>query len=235
MNKLKLLVGIVLLFCVGAFAGVLGTGAYFSHRFEHFTRGGHRPPITRLLMERLTYRLNLTKSQQAEVRRIMEQTRIKLQDLREKYQPEMEAVIENGLQSVKQDLNEEQRTKIDEMYSKLKARWQEREAAHERGDHRTPRESFDRLEAALGLTEVQQAKARQIIQDGAKDRHEIIRKYRERGHVLERSLRHEIQENRDSVERRLSAVLTKDQMEKYRHFEKEESGRAAARSRQVLR
>jgi len=225
MNKLKLLVGILLLFCVGAFAGVLGTGAYFTHRFEHFTRGGRRPPITRLLMERLTYRLNLTTSQQAEVRQIMDQTRIKLRDLRVKYQPEMEAVIENGLQSVKENLNEEQKKKIDEMYSKLKARWQEREAARERGVVRTPRESFDRIAAALGLTEVQQAKVRQIIQDGAKDRHEIIRKYRERGHALERSLRDEIQENRDSVERRLSAVLTEDQMEKYRHFEKEESRR----------
>lgn len=225
MNKLKLLVGIVLLFCVGAFAGVLGTGAYFTHRFEHFTRGGRRPPITRLLMKRLTYRLNLTTSQQAEVRQIMDQTRLKLHNLRKKYQPEMEAVIENGLQSVKEDLNEEQKKKIDEMYSKLKARWRAREAAREKNVRRTPRESFDRLETDLGLTEVQQAKVRRIIQDGAKDRHEIIRKYRERGHVLERSLRDEIQKNRDAVEKSLAAVLTKDQMEKYRQFEREESRR----------
>jgi Spy/CpxP family protein refolding chaperone len=225
MNKLKLLAGIVLLFCVGAFAGVLGTGAYFAHRFERFTGSGHRPPLARLLIERLTYKLDLTKTQEAEVREIIDQTRLKLHDLREKYQPEMEALIESSLQSVKEKLNGEQRTKIDEMYTKLKNRWRAREGAHEIAAPRTPLESFDRFKAALGLTETQQAKVRQIIEDSFKDRHEIIRKYRKQGHVLERSLRQEIKENRDSVEKRLAKVLMKDQMEKYRQFEKEQPQR----------
>jgi len=225
MNKLKLLAGIMLLFCVGAFAGVLGTGAYFTHRFEHFTRGGHRPPLARLLMERLTHKLDLTKTQKDEVINIIEQTRIKLHDLRGKYQPEMESIIESGLQSVKEKLNDEQRQKIDEIYTKLKERWREREASHEMEARRTPGEYFDRLKAALGLSEAQQAKVHEIIQDGIQGRHEIVRKYRKQSHALERSLRQEIKENRNSVEKRLTAVLKKDQMEKYREFEKKQPRR----------
>lgn len=225
MNKLKLLAGIVLLFCVGVFAGALGTGAYFAHRFERFTGSGHHPPIARLLMERLTYKMDLTKIQQAKVREIIDQTRLNLHNLREKYQPEMEAVIEDGLQSVKEYLNDEQRKRIDKMYTKLKDRWREREASHEKAARRTPLESFDRLEAALGLTETQQAEVRQIIEDSSKNRREIIRKYREQGHVLERSLRQEMKQSRDSVEKRLAKVLMKDQMEKYRQFKKEQPQR----------
>ncbi len=222
MNKLKLLAGITLLFCVGVFVGILGTGAHFTHKFERFTRGGHRPPIARLLMERLTRKLDLTKTQQAEVLEITEQTRLKLHDLRGKYEPEMEAILESSLQSVKEKLNDTQRKKIDEMYRKLKERWREREVSHEMAARGTPRESFDRLKAALGLTEIQQSKVRQMIEDGIKDRNQIIRKYREQGHLLKRSLRRDIRENRKSVEERLAAVLTKDQMEKYRQFEKQQ-------------
>jgi hypothetical protein len=222
MNKLKLSVGILLIFCVGAFAGVLGTGAYFTHRFEHFTRGGHRPPLARLLMERLTYKLDLTEAQQADLREITEQTRLKLHDLRAKYEPEMEAVLESSLQSVKEKLNDDQRKKIDEMYTKLKARWHERETSREMAARGTPGESFDRLKTDLGLTEVQQTKVPQIIEDGIKERHEIIRKYRDQGRLLERSLRRDMREHRESVERRLAAVLTKDQMEKYLQFEKQQ-------------
>jgi hypothetical protein len=225
MNKLKLFAGIMLLFCVGAFAGALGTGAYFTHRFERFTRGEHHPPLARLLMERLTHNLDLTKAQNDEVINIIEQTRIKLHDLRGKYQPEMESIIESGLQSVKEKLNDEQRRKIDKMYTKLKDRWREREASRETATRRTPGEYFDRLKAALGLSEAQQAKVHEIIQGGIQDRHEMVRNYRKQGHVLERSLRQEIKENRNSVDKSLAAVLTKDQMEKYRQFEKEQPRR----------
>lgn len=222
MNKLKLIAGIVLIFCVGAFAGALGTGAYFTHRFERFARPGHHPPIARLLMERLTYKLDLTRSQQAEVRAILDQTRIKLHDLRNKYQPEMEAIIESSLQLAKEKLNAEQKKKIDEMYAKLKKRWRDREASRKVAARTTPRESLEQLKATLGLTEAQQAKVRQIIQDSIKERHQIIRKYRKRGRVLEGFMRQEILENRKMVGKRLASVLNKDQMEKYLEFEKKQ-------------
>lgn len=220
MNKLKLIAGILLIFCVGTFAGVLGTGAYFTHRIERFARPGHRPPIARLLMKRLTHKLDLTETQQAEVREIVNQTRVKLHDLRGKYLPEMEAIIESNLKLVKEKLNAEQKKKIDEMYTKLKERWRDREASRGMTAHRTPRESVEQLKTVLGLTEAQQVKVRQIIQDGIKNRHEIVRKYRKRGRVLEGFLRQEIQESRNMEGKRLASVLTKNQMDKYMEFEK---------------
>jgi Spy/CpxP family protein refolding chaperone len=222
MNKFKLSVGIILIFCVGAFVGVLGTGAYFTHRFEHFTRGGHRPPIARLLMKRLTHKLDLTKAQQDQLLDTIEQTRIKLQDLREKYQPEMESIIESGIRSVKEHLTDSQKKELDEMYTRLKERWRERKTSREMGVYRTPGESFERLKEALLLTETQQAKVHEIIEQRTKDQHEIIRKYRKQCRALERSLRQEMKESRNSVENRLAVILTKEQMEKYREFEKKQ-------------
>ena len=68
MNKLKLIAGVILIFLVGALAGSLGTGLYLSHGIKGFGKevsGPHRKEA--LVMERLSSKLDLSKSQRAEI------------------------------------------------------------------------------------------------------------------------------------------------------------------------
>ena len=48
MNRLKLVIGVTLVFLAGALAGSLGTGIYLRHKMEAFEGGRHANRITKI-------------------------------------------------------------------------------------------------------------------------------------------------------------------------------------------
>jgi hypothetical protein len=121
MNKLKVWVGIVLVFLVGALAGSLATGIYFKHRIERFAKGG-RPPIKMVLMKKLSHGLDLTETQRVGIEEILDQLEIKLLDLRQKHRPELAKLFEHSFGLIREKLNSEQKKRFDEIREELRKR-----------------------------------------------------------------------------------------------------------------
>lgn len=121
MNRLKLVTGIVLIFTLGVFSGVLGANMYFKYRIERFRDAG---PQARkeLLMKRLTRRLDLTPQQEKKISVIFAEMRENLSALRTKHLPELEEIRARSRTRIKAILNADQQKKFDEMIERLKQR-----------------------------------------------------------------------------------------------------------------
>jgi len=121
MNRLKVWAGIVLVFLLGALAGSLVTGIYFKHRIERFAKGG-RPPITMVLMKKLSHEIDLTETQRVEIEEILGQLQAKLLDLRRKRRPELDKLFDHSFGLIREKLNSEQKKRFDEIPEELRKR-----------------------------------------------------------------------------------------------------------------
>jgi Spy/CpxP family protein refolding chaperone len=120
MNRLKLAIGITLVFLVGALAGSLGTGLYLRQKMEQFERGRHGgPERAAFLVKRFTRELDLTAAQQAEVRKIVEESEERIRAIRRRYLPEIREVIDQSFASLREKLDPEQQKKLSELHEKL--------------------------------------------------------------------------------------------------------------------
>lgn len=224
MNKLKVWIGIFLIFTLGTLTGVIGTRMYVKHRIEQFA-GAKRPRIMHLLVRRLSRELDLTETQRAKIEKIMDQTQAKLRDLRSKYKPELESIITSSMESIKAELNEAQKRKMDEIYAKLQTHWRFRRHFHRPPPPRTAEEIFSELETRLKLSDREKTLVYPIIKESVKTRRKIFEKYREKRPVDIKSLRNEMQKHDQSVEKQLETIFTKQQMEEYLKMQEEERER----------
>ena len=108
MKMYKSILGIAAIFLLGVMAGVLGTNLVFKQRFE---KGP--PPIDVVLMHRLSKRLDLTPAQQTEVRKILDNLRVRLKEIRQDYHPRVKAAFDARFDQIRQHLTESQRAKMD--------------------------------------------------------------------------------------------------------------------------
>jgi hypothetical protein len=121
MNTLKVWVGIVLVFLLGALAGSLATGIYFKHRIERFAKR-EPPPIKMVLMKKLSHELDLTDTQRFEIEEILDQLQATLLDLRRKHRPELENLFDHSFGLIREKLNSEQKKRFDEIREELRRR-----------------------------------------------------------------------------------------------------------------
>jgi Spy/CpxP family protein refolding chaperone len=120
MKRLKLVIGVTLVFLAGALAGSLGTGIYLRHKMEAFEGGRHGgPERTSFLVKRFTHDLDLTDAQQAEVKKIIEESEEKIMAIRQQYLPEIKGIIGQSFALMREKLSPEQQKKLDTLYEKL--------------------------------------------------------------------------------------------------------------------
>jgi len=122
MNKWKVWLIIASVFVSGVVIGVVGNQFYWRHTVRGMLHQGPGA-VRNVIMKKLTAELNLTKDQQEEVEDILEETQFQLQQLRARYHPEMEEIINNGVATMKTRLTPEQQKKLDALYEKVKMRW----------------------------------------------------------------------------------------------------------------
>ena len=97
MKKLKVCIAILLIFILGILAGTLGTGFFIKNRIGRFVQGnGPFPPIK--ILERLSTKLDLSKSQQMEI----------------------EKIFNNTIEQIEQKLDKKQTQKLDKLTERLK-------------------------------------------------------------------------------------------------------------------
>ncbi|HNL90869.1 MAG TPA: hypothetical protein PKH05_17450 [Nitrospira sp.] len=88
------------------------------HRWE-------RGPAAReeRIMKRLTQDLALSTTQQAEVEPIVARAHLELLRLRVQHQPDVDRVLDLGMQELKTKLSSEQQVKLDGLHAQLQQRW----------------------------------------------------------------------------------------------------------------
>ncbi len=122
MKKWRVWLVVAIVFVSGIIIGATGTGFYFQHTFRGILHQGPSA-VRNVIMKKLTAELNLTKDQQEEIGDILEETQFQLQQLRVRYHPQMEEIINNGVATMKTRLSAEQQKKLDALYEKVKMRW----------------------------------------------------------------------------------------------------------------
>ena len=126
MTRWKLIIGIALVFILGALAGSAGTGYYFKHRYP--------PRITdpearkAFIMEKLSKDLNLTQEQKGKIGEIVGQIAQTRRDYYIKGQVEVEKLVDQ----IRKELSSDQQKK----YAALRERFEKGKKEREEGRFR---------------------------------------------------------------------------------------------------
>lgn len=128
MIRLKPIAGILVVFFLGAVAGVLSARFYatFESRKPH-----HRPKLEErvdFIVKRLTDDLDLSAAQQKKIRQIVASTEEKVQSIKDEYAPKIRAFHDASIKEIKTRLSPDQREKLDRIYAEWKRRRQERKS-----------------------------------------------------------------------------------------------------------
>ena len=125
MNNAKVIIGIVLVFALGAASGAIATHMYHRARMETFIKGG---PESREeeIVSRLTRRLGLDAHQQVQIRDIVRENHLAMRQVRKQYHPQIQAILEQGQQRISSVLKPDQQEKF-------------RQIVEERRRHNPPR------------------------------------------------------------------------------------------------
>jgi hypothetical protein len=122
----KLISGLLLVFVLGVLVGSVGTGFYLKHRLAPIIK----EPRARkaFIMKRLSKKLNLTPNQKTKIEPIVEQMIEKRREYYRKIRPEIKRIMDQGFTQIKEELNEDQKKKLDELREKFQKHRRERKA-----------------------------------------------------------------------------------------------------------
>ena len=130
-NKLKVSVGVLLVFVLGIVAGTFGTQAYMKYRVSHFVQRGHEARAE-VLLGRLSRNLDLTETQQTEIGKILRNSHQRLAQISQRCQPEIRGIIDRDFATIRELLSDDQKERFDRFQRRFR----------ERGRHRMFRESL---------------------------------------------------------------------------------------------
>jgi len=121
MNKTKLTVGIILIFVLGGLAGALAVQLYQRHEFRDAHRR-HRTTEERVafIMKRLDRDLDLSESQTAAIRPIVEANEKAVSEIREQVGPEIRSIIDRAFAEIRQKLDPAQQRELDRIRERMK-------------------------------------------------------------------------------------------------------------------
>jgi len=128
MRRLKPITGILIVFFLGAVAGVLF--AHFYSTFESRKPHHRLKPEERVefIMRRLTNDLGLSEPQQKEIRQIVSTTEEKVRSIKGEYESKSHALHDASIKEIRARLTPDQRAKFDRKHAEWKRRRQEKKA-----------------------------------------------------------------------------------------------------------
>jgi Spy/CpxP family protein refolding chaperone len=119
--KIKVIIGILVVFLFGAIIGALSTGIFIGHQIRRFGTDEH--VLSKFFMHRLTRELKLTDAQKPEVAKIVEQTDKEIRDLVQKSLVDFAAIMQRRNTELKTVLTPEQQQKLDALTEQMHKRW----------------------------------------------------------------------------------------------------------------
>jgi len=106
------------IFLLGLALGMAGSRLIHKHRFARAMQD--RPTAQRQIMRYLTRHLQLTEPQQIEIKRIVKAQFKALSDVRERHQPEVQAIFQQAEDEMKMHLRPEQQQKLDQIMERMR-------------------------------------------------------------------------------------------------------------------
>ncbi|MBT1073466.1 hypothetical protein [Pelotalea chapellei] len=111
MKNMKAIIGILLIFALGAASGAIVTHMVHRARMESFIKGGPEAK-EEVIVSKLTRKLDLDSRQQEQVRAIIHENHRAMQQIRKQYHPQIQAILEQGQARIATILTPEQREKF---------------------------------------------------------------------------------------------------------------------------
>lgn len=122
MKHWKVILGVVLVFVLGAGAGALVTHRIYQKRLQTFLRGG--PAATEMIVRRMSAELDLRPEQRRQLHDIVRDTQRQLREARQRPDPQFRTILRDMEQRIRAILTPEQQTKFDTLMAERKAKWQ---------------------------------------------------------------------------------------------------------------
>lgn len=119
MKNIKAIIGIVIIFGLGAASGAIVTHMVERAKLESFIKGGPELKEETLVL-RLTKKLDLDKQQQEQVRNIVHENHLAMRQVRRQCRPQIETILEQGQARIKAVLKPEQQKKFRELIEERK-------------------------------------------------------------------------------------------------------------------
>ncbi|MFA5044044.1 MAG: hypothetical protein WC381_04710 [Kiritimatiellia bacterium] len=121
MNRWKITLRYGLVFMLGLALGIAGSHLALKHRFAQAMQ--NRPAAQRqMVMRHLTRELQLTKPQQIAIKPIVDNQLQALSALRDRHQPEVQAIFQQAKEEMKPHLLAEQQQKLDQIMARMQKR-----------------------------------------------------------------------------------------------------------------
>jgi len=211
--------GVLLVFLTGAALGGLGTRIYMERRIRGLVHEGPPAKLVPRFIGRMLHELDLPPERRAEVETIARELQTELIDLRGKYRPELETILSEHLDRIREKLTPEEQARMDEFRERKK--WRRERRGGPPGEH-GPGESGmgrgRRLLKTLDATPEQEEKVRPILREFFQRRRMLAEKMRTATPEERPLVRREGMDLRRRTEARLSEVLTGEQMERLREM-----------------
>ncbi|NJD92361.1 MAG: hypothetical protein FIA91_12780 [Geobacter sp.] len=119
MKNYKAVIGILLVFMLGAASGAIVTRMIHQSQQEAFLHGG---PAAKeeVIVNRLSRKLDLDPQQQEQVKSIVHENHAAMQEVRRKSHPQIEAILEQGQQRIIAILRPDQQEKFQKILAERK-------------------------------------------------------------------------------------------------------------------
>jgi hypothetical protein len=222
MNRWKVISGILLIFMLGAFCGVVGSGLFIKHRIKRFMDPAGPPPPIRFLQQQLDA-FELSVDQQARIDRLFDDMHRDFVELFRQSQPEFKQTFDRYVLQIRNVLRADQQEKLDRVAARIESRLHRmqpppfREKGPLSGDRPMgpgPERMLDRLAWELDLSRDQVRQMRPILEEQMEKRRSLLL---EDTAGDERSgLRERTEKLHQETNRQLEAILTPEQVESFR-------------------
>jgi len=118
MQRWKVILRYTVIFMLGLVLGIVGSRLVHKHRFTQAMQN-HPSAQRQMMMRHLTRQLQLTKPQQIEIEHIVDAQLKALSDVRERHQPEIQAIFQQAQDEMKPHLLPKQQQKLDQFMERM--------------------------------------------------------------------------------------------------------------------
>jgi len=122
MKKIKIAIGIFLIFFLGTLVGSIGTGLVIKNKFARL-RNSAWAEKQNYWIKSLTRKLDLTESQQAQIRLITQESRREVLEVTKNYRPQLKRLLFHRFQRIEETLDDEQKKKWDTLKKEYANKW----------------------------------------------------------------------------------------------------------------
>lgn len=227
MNRWKVIAGILLIFILGVFSGVIGSGLFFKHHIKRFMDPAGPPPPIRFLQRQLD-RFELSVDQQTQIDALFEEMNREFFELIRKSQPEFKLLFDRYISQIRKKLGPDQQEKLNRMVERIESHLQRMQPPTFRkkgpfpGDRRSGPDLeriLDRLAWELDLSDDQMRQLRPLLEKQWENRRRLF--LEETNRDGRSSLHEKMMVINEETARQLESVLTPEQVASFKKLRRE--------------